>query len=72
MGYEILVQEYLDCKVKPGEVAEVSDDSEIEALDTCSRCGQPQGLYFMFKIQCFVFYTPCAKKNLVVKKSNQT
>merc|ERR1712051_1068234 len=42
-----LVQEYLDTQLKPkkvldDDVEEISDDSEIEALDACSECGTAQ------------------------------
>ncbi len=48
MPYETVVNEYLNTNLKPAHyVEELSDDSEIEALDACFKCGRSQGLYFM-------------------------
>ena len=48
MPFKTIVQEYLDTQLKPrkvldDDVEEISDDSEIEALDACSECGIAQG-----------------------------
>ena len=48
MPCKTIVQEYLDTYLKPrkvldDDVEEISDDSEIEALDACSECGIAQG-----------------------------
>ena len=48
MNCKTIVQEYLDTNLKPrkvldDDVEEISDDSEIEALDACSECGIAQG-----------------------------
>ena len=41
---ETVVNEYLNTNLKPkNDVEELSDDSEIEALDACSECGIAQG-----------------------------
>ena len=45
---ETVVNEYLNTNLKPkNDVEELSDDSEIEALDACFKCGRSPGLYFM-------------------------
>ena len=49
MPCKTIVQEYLHTNLKPrkvldeSDVEEISDDSEIEALDACSECGTAQG-----------------------------
>ena len=48
MPCKTIVQEYLDTNLKPRKVLddnveEMSDDSEIEALDACFECGTAQG-----------------------------
>ena len=48
MPCETVVQEYLNTNLRPANnVEEISDDSEIEALDACFKCGRSPGLYFM-------------------------
>ena len=48
MSCDTVVQEYLATNLKPANhVEEISDDSEIEALDACFKCGKSPGLYFM-------------------------
>jgi hypothetical protein len=50
MPCKTIVQEYLHTNLKPrkvldddDDVEEISDDSEIEALEACSECGTAQG-----------------------------